>query len=72
MLPDDRDARIQAAGFLLVRPVVVRPFAHDRPLANDDLLVQDRPVDDGARSDDRVEHHDRIAYDRTDIDTHAR
>ena len=49
-LADDRDPGVEPARLLLVRPVVVRPVADDRALADDDLLVEDRPVDDGARA----------------------
>ena len=70
-LADDRDAGVEPARLLLVRPVVVRAVADDRALADDDLLVEDRPVDDGARADDRVEHDDRVAHDRADVDPDA-
>ncbi len=60
------------SGLLLVRPVVERSVADDRTLADHDLLVEDRTVDDGPRADDRVEHHDRIADDRADPDPDSR
>ena len=40
--------------------------------ADDDFLVEDRPIDDRARPDRRVEHDDRVADHRADIDPHAR
>src|SRR5258706_4211002 len=55
-LSDDRDPGVQARRLAAVRWSVVRPLADDRALADDDLLVEDRPVDDGAGADDRVEH----------------
>ena len=41
------------------------------PPADHDLLVEDRPIDDRPRPDDRVEHHDQIAHDRADVDANA-
>ena len=49
-LADDGDAGVQPARLLAVRRVEVRPVADDRALADDDLLVEDRAVDDRART----------------------
>ena len=46
---------------------VVGSVADDRALADDDLLVEDRPVDHGTRTDDPVEHDDRITDDGADV-----
>jgi len=45
-LADDRDPAIEAARFLLVRPIVERTTADHGALADDDLLVEDGSIDD--------------------------
>src|SRR5438309_5578434 len=51
LLADDGDAGVQATRLLAVGRAVVWALADDRALADDDLLVEDRPVDDGAGPD---------------------
>ena len=71
-LADDRDPGVESVRLLLVRSIEVGSVADDRALADDDLLVEDCPVDHRARADDAIEHHDRVAHDGTHVDAHAR